>query len=442
MIPIENLVIGGGLAGTTIAVHLWRQGKEFLVLESSPRLGGKIETLLTPEACFEFGPNSFTNQTDDIFDLLEILGIKEDLLEPTSAARYRYILKKGKITRLPSGPPEILLTKALSLWGKIRFLKEIFHVPAKKKEEESIRDFFERHFGREVADSFADPFVSGIYAGDAASLSLPEAMPTLAEAEAKSSSLIRYLISQRKTAKAVPKSYELKRGLGSLFQRAEEKLGRERVHLGEQVQEIIPQGQAFRVLTDRCEYEAKNLYLTTPAYVSASLLKKSLPDASQALSQIDYAPVVTTHLRVPKKENYSFEGFGILLPSMEKRRILGVLWNSTVFPSLFGDKEHHYLTVYAGGARRRDLVGAEDSMIRNIISEEVQDLFSLSSPPSLLHMRRHTKAIPQYTLGYGKILKALQQALSQAPSLKIAGNYIGGISMPKTVTQAVATLSS
>src|SRR3989338_7566480 len=241
-IHVDSLIVGGGLAGTTVAAYLLERRKEFTLIESSSRLGGKVEPLLTDQACFEFGPNSFTNQSDEILVLLDKLGLKEEILSAAPCAKNRYILKEGRLARLPGKPQEMLTTQALSLGGRLRFFLEPFYVPKRKKEEESIQDFFVRHFGREVADCFADPFVSGIYAGDASQLSLAEAMPTMAAAEAQCNSLIRYLISQRKTAKASPESYELKRGLESLFHRAAERIGKERLHLSEETMEIVADG--------------------------------------------------------------------------------------------------------------------------------------------------------------------------------------------------------
>lgn len=436
---IPNLIIGGGLAGTTIAVSLRARGEEFLLLESSHRLGGKVETLLTPEACFEFGPNSFTDQSNqggEIFQLLETLGLTPDLLEAGPVGHNRYILKRGKVVRLPSGIQEIFTTQALSLRGRLRFLRELFYVPKRRSEEESVRDFFVRHFGREVADTFADPFVSGIYAGDAAQLSLQSALPMMAEAEAQSSSLIRYLLTHRKGSKATPRSYQLRQGLESIFHRALENIGRERIHLGETVHEVAPEGKGVRVVTGRGDYDAERLYLTTPAYTAATLLENRFGDLSQLLRQVDYAPVVTVHAKIPAAGDFPYKGFGILLPSIERRRILGALWNSFLFPSLFPDKANHYLTVYVGGTRHRELVDATESDLRQIVCDELQDLLGLDSSPTILHVRRHTRAIPQYLLGYGKILRGIAGALPRTPFLQLAGNYLGGVSMPKTVQQA------
>ncbi len=259
----------------------------------------------------------------------------------------------------------------------------------------------------------------------------------MAEAEEKSSSLIRYLISQRKMAKANPTSHQMKRGLESIFHRAQEKLGK-MVHLGETVQEIVPEGKQVRIITGDGEYKTDTLYLTSPAYVSARLLQKNCPESSKILNQIEYAPVITVHVRISREEVFPFNGFGILLPSSEKRQILGVLWNSTTFPSLFPDRKYHYLTIYVGGVLNKGITEADEAVIRQRVADEVTDLFKLKKSPEIIHIRRHPQAIPQYNLGYGKLLRSLLDSLKNYPHIKLAGNYIGGTSLPKVVAYAAS----
>ncbi len=434
---IDHLIIGGGLAGTTIAVHLHQRGLPFVLIEATTRLGGKIETKWTQEGCFEFGPNSFTNKSNDIFELLRLLQLEEDLIVPDPRAQHRYILKGGKILALPQKPQDLFTSPVLSLTGQLRFLREIAYVPDKPPEEESVWDFFARHFGPEVANYFADPFVSGIYAGDVHRLSLSAAFPTMSQAEIDSGSLLRYLIGRKKLHKTSPQIYQLKQGLESIFIRAREQLPAHALHFSELPLEIIPDSSGVKVVTDRRTYHAQQLYLTVPAYIAAQLLKKSIPELS-VLEQIHYAPVITAHLRVTRSESYPFAGFGMLIPSLENRAILGVLWNSSSFPELFRNQRYHYLTVYAGGMHHPDQVDLSAEQLRSLIHQEVRRLFHLKESPEILHMRRHPQAIPQYELGYGKIIEKTERALAPYPAIRLAGNYLGGISMPDTVAHAAA----
>lgn len=437
MIRIPNLIIGGGIAGITVALELMRRRSDFYLLESSSRLGGKVESLSTPEAHFEFGPNALAAVSPEMTQLLERLSLTDALIEANPVARHRYILKKGRPLLLPSKPPQILTTKALSLWGRLRFLSEIVYARRRKKREESVWDFFARHFGEQTARYIADPFVSGIFAGDARQISLLAAFPTMAEAEEKSPSLLRYLLSQRKMMKTDPRLYQLKGGLESIFRSAREKISGERIHLNEEVVTLAVDGKKMRVVTDCAEYEADRVYLTSPAYVASSILEKGFSQISAELKKVDYAPVITAHLRVSREEKFPFQGFGLLIPSEEQRQILGALWNSSSFPFHFHDDRHHYLTIYAGGAKNRKLIDLDDEVVRNMIAGEVENIFGLSRGVEFLHLRRHRQAIPQYVLGYGGILGRIQDLLSTVPGLKLGGNYLGGVSLSKTVTHAI-----
>ncbi len=433
----DTIIIGGGMAGTALAIRLHRENRSVLLLEASPRLGGKVDTLTTDGGCFEFGPNSFTDQCPEILDFISMLGRSSDILSPSPAARKRYILRNGQITRLPGGPQEILTTQALSLSGKLRFLLEPFYVPRKRVERESVYDFFRRHFGREVAEYFADPFVSGVYAGDVRKLSLEDAFPTMAGAERLHGSLIRYMIAQKKTGKATPQSFQILGGLSSLFRTAEELLGREYLHLKEAVTGLKPAENGFRIITKTTEYFSQRVCLATPADTASRLLNEHCPEASRLLAGIHYASVVVAHLRVPKSSAYPFDGFGLLIPSSEKCGVLGILWNSSTFPEMFSDCQHHYLTAFAGGAHHPEICSRNDEELRSLFGAEAQRLFALTTPPEILHLRRHPQAIPQYTIGHGDRIAALKKALADCPHLHLAGNYLEGISLPKTVAQAM-----
>lgn len=433
----SHIVIGGGIAGVTVALSLKRRGQEVLLLEGSPRLGGKIQTERRDGRILEYGPNSFTNQKEEIFTLLDWLGLTPDILEASPDARHRYILRNGKRVELPSKPQAILTTRALSPIGRLRFLREALYVRKAPLGEESVWAFFARHFGHEVADYFADPFVSGIYAGDPKQISLVAAFPTMAEAEKKERSLIRYLVKGRKMEKTTPKTYQLKNGLESIFEKALNILGPETCHLSEPVLSFKKNGHSFEVVTEQGTYHADSVTCATPAYQTAAIVKKEMSHLASFLEQIDYAPVVTVHLKVCRKESFDFKGYGILIPSSEKRPILGCLWNSETFPSLFQDKQNHYLTVFLGGALNPAVTRRSEDEIKKIVKGEAFSLFNLKEAPEILAVRCHERAIPQFNLGYGNILAGIEAELQKSPGLRLVGNYISGISLAKTVAGAM-----
>lgn len=435
---VPHLVIGGGIAGLTIALALRDQCADFLLLESSPRLGGKIETVKAGNNCLETGPTSLAAPTPATFALIERLLLDKSLVTPSPRSKNRFIIKKGRMRRLPSSPKDFFTTGALSFGGKLRFMSEIFAPKPSLFLEESVWEFFERHFGKETAKYIADPFVSGVYAGDATRLAIKTALPAIDQAEAASPSLIRYLFQKRGKKSAAPAFYEIRGGLESIFHHASQILDNNRIHLNESVQNIIPEGHGARVITDKEEYIASKVYVTAPAYAAGNILEKNYPDLTRLLNRVDYAPVVVAHLKISSKEKFPFNGFGVLIPSSEKRKILGALWNSSTFPELFSDS--HYLTVYAGGTRDRNFIRQEDDRIQKIVLDEAENLFGLKQGAEIVHLKRHPQAIPQCNLGYGSILDGIKEQTKKIPFLKLAGNYLGGVSITKTISHALATV--
>ena len=64
--------------------------------------------------------------------------------------------------------------------GKLRLLREPF-VGRGSDDDESVFDFVARRFGPEAAERAAGPALIGVYAGDAAALSVRAAFPRLAK---------------------------------------------------------------------------------------------------------------------------------------------------------------------------------------------------------------------------------------------------------------------
>ncbi len=122
----EFIVIGAGISGLTVAYKLARAGKEVIVLESAGKAGGKILTERIDGYLLEAGPNSLRVENPETIDLIEECGLTSRVIEISPNAKKRFILKKGKWVKIPSGPTEAITTSLLSIAGKLRIPLEIF----------------------------------------------------------------------------------------------------------------------------------------------------------------------------------------------------------------------------------------------------------------------------------------------------------------------------
>jgi oxygen-dependent protoporphyrinogen oxidase len=154
------------------------------------------------------------------------------------------------------------------------------------------------------------------------------------------------------------------------------------------------------------------------------------------LSSIYYSPVISIFLGVKREDiGRTLDGFGFLIPSKEKRKILGCLWNSC----LFGNRAPAgmvALNAFVGGARQPELTGLNDEQIIQITLDELKSIMQFSGKPVYLNITRWQKSIPQYEIGYQHKMDMLAQFEESNQGIFLAGNYRGGISVGDCVKNA------
>ena len=208
-------IVGGGIAGLSTAYYLEKNRREGLELEwtlfeKSDRLGGVIRTEYSEGYVLEGGPDSFLSIKPEATELCRELGLGSEIIRSNDFQRKTYILVKGRLVAIPEGlqfmvPTRLLpmVTTGLFSFGtKIRMAREWFGSTKNqdRNDDESVAEFVERHFGREMVDRVAEPLLAGVYGGNAKNLSLRAVLPRFAEMERGHGSLVRATLKARKSA--------------------------------------------------------------------------------------------------------------------------------------------------------------------------------------------------------------------------------------------------
>ena len=198
--PLEAdaIVIGGGIAGLSVAYELQRQNIPFVVLERSGRAGGVILSEEIDGYTIDAGPDALLVQKPDGIRLCEELGLGAELV-PTMPPRLAYVQRGMRLHPLPASavlgiPTRVgpfLTTKLFSWQGKARMAAELFVPPRRDGVDESIGGFMTRRFGAEATTYLAEPLLAGIHAGDVGRLSVRSLFPRFVEIEAAHGSLLR-----------------------------------------------------------------------------------------------------------------------------------------------------------------------------------------------------------------------------------------------------------
>ncbi len=437
----RTVIIGAGISGLAAAHQLRLQGDDVLLLEAGNQIGGVIGSERVDGFLLERGPNTLRGNTPALEDLINLLGIRK--ANASSASKSRFVLRDDKLIELPQSPLDIFSTAILSTNAKFRAVREPFVTPS-TAQDESVGAFFARRFGSEVAEYLADPFVSGIYAGDKDKLSILHTFPNLWKLEQQSGSVIKGMLKSRKNRAKSPKEegekpvgiYAFEEGLAELPNAIAKKLG-SRLTVGAAVRSVAKEGLRYAVtLSSGSSVQAERVIVSTPAYATATLVKQLAPEASELLNIVRYAPISTLHLGFKKSQFSKLpEGFGFLVPSNAKQSFLGCIYSSSMYPDR-APSDSVLLTVMIGGSSHPEMTRLSSSELTKLVMPELSALLSIKGDPSFTHMHTWERAIPQYEIGYQVVLDAVATAEKANLGLHLLGSYRGGVSVGDCVRNA------
>jgi len=432
-------VIGGGLTGLTAAWQLRRAGVPVVVLEASPRPGGVIASTRDGAWLWETGPNTLLEGSADVAAFVDAVGLGGRRLYAADSAKNRYVVRGGKLIAMPTSPLGFLGTKMFSWRAKLGLAGEPWRAKSPADAEESVADFVVRRLGQEFLDYAVNPFVGGVYAGDPRRLSVRHGFPKLHALEQEHGSLLRGALKRRNTSGG-PKGriFSFPEGLAELPRALATSLG-EAVQFGARVQTVRPAAGRWEITSEAGGQTSTGSFSAVlcalPADALASLRFEGVPAAGQLaeLREIEQPPVVSVFSGYRREDiAHPLDGFGLLMPEVEHRRILGTLFSSSLFPGR-APAGHVALTTFVGGVRAPELTQLDDAGLRRLVREELGDLLGVSDEPVYWHVQRWAHAIPQYTLGYGRFKAIFAAVEAAAPGLHFGGNARDGISLANCI---------
>ncbi len=440
------IVVGAGISGLVCAYALRKAGVDAQVLEASPRPGGVIRSEVRDGFLLELGPQSFSG-TAALRSLCTELGIADQLVQAPAGAP-RYVLNDGRLRAVPLNPAAMLTSSLLSAKTKWRIARDAFGTTRAPEEDESIAAFVRRKFGEELLDRLVAPFVSGIYAGDPERISLRAAFPQLYEAEKSAGSAIRGMMRAAKSREGTrerPTLLSFRSGNATLVRALAQKMG-SRLHLGAEALGIGVRREAGTVRFDVKFREsgseqlvvAERLVLATPADVAGALLRDVNAVFEPVLGGIEYAPVAVVSLSYRREDvGHSLDGFGFLAPRSSGLRVLGSVWNSSLFPER-APAGHVLLTSFVGGATNPGAAELSSGDLVALVHREVAPVLRIRAAPVFSHVQIYRRALPQYNIGHGERLMALERLTGDLPGLFLVGNYFRGPAIGNCVDLGMA----
>ena len=449
------VIVGAGISGLVTAFYLKRKIEQenrndsILLLEQDSRVGGHIQSIKDQGFIFDGGPRGFLAEGRRTLSLCKELGIWNKIQTSRDESRIRYIWRNNTLNPLPSKPTDIFTSKIIRFKEIKTVLGEYFKKSSAPSDDESVADFFTRRFSAEILDNFAELLITGVYAGDPKKLSAKSIFPKLKELEGQYGSILKGFIKSKKQKPEnhfdtdimsikKTKLVSFNEGMETIVTALKENLD-QIIKTKVNIKNIaFQENNSSTILYEHNGSQIKTdfdkIIFATPAYLTAEILKSSHPQLAKLLNEIEYAHIHVVCLGYHKKV-HQYKGFGFLSPRKEKLKMLGCIWNEMVFPSLAPEGEVNITAMY-GGACHPEMKDWDNAKLIYEVRKELELTMKIKEEPDAIEIFKYQKGIPQYNIGYQKIIDNIFEILKKNPNIFLTGSYINGVGINDCVKNA------
>jgi len=449
-------VIGGGITGLAAAHRLSElaPSMEVTLYELEDRPGGILQTIQKDGFLIEQSSDMFTLREPWAMQLCQRIGFQDQLISTNEQHRRAFVVRGGRLYPVPTGwsllsPTSIfslMTSRLLSLRGRMRVAWDYFKPAGGTGGDESLASFARRRLGREAYEQVIQPLVGGIFTADPEKLSMAATLPQFLAMERDHGSLIRGgKRAARKQGHAAASGARYgqfvtpRRGLSSLVDAIVARLPAESIRCQHHVTSLAqsPGGRwQLEVTSPSGENQQQvfdNVILATSARGAARLAENVDPSLADQLGQITAASAAVISLGYRREQiSHPLDGFGLVVPLVEKRPLIAASFSSVKFPGRAPDGQV-LLRVFIGGACQPELLEQSDDQLIETTLSQLEQLIGARGTPVLTHVTRWNRAMPQYHLGHLELVNQINSSVSCLAGLEVAGNAYHGVGIPACI---------
>lgn len=417
-------ILGAGISGLALAHFLQKEhgnGVEITIFEASSQPGGWLSSFCHEGAVFERGPRSLRSSSYALDQLILDLGLEKEMLYPPQEASRRYIAESGQLAALPDSLKALFCSK-LGRLALVSIVREPFSSKGPASDE-SVESFFYRRIGKRATDTFISALTAGIYAGCPDRLSMRSSFNALWRKEQDFGSLVFGMLFSKKEKPY--KIFSFKEGVSTLPKRLVETT-KAKILYNTPILSAREDHQSVHVVAGKA-------YAFDFLFLSSRNMAKILPDNDpmKPLVEIPTTSVATVSLAYKEAQKLP-AGFGFLCPKEEDPVLLGVVFDSNIFPEQNGSFKTR-LSVMMGGTKCPDLLSYSDEVLVAYARAYVQKYLQVAKREDFHLVTRAGSAISSYPVGHYRTLEALDGKMRRIIPF---GSSLHGVSVADSVTSA------
>jgi oxygen-dependent protoporphyrinogen oxidase len=439
-------VVGGGVAGLVAARELARAGREVVLVERSPRLGGALRSGRLAGVDVDVGAEAFALTRPQTRALVADLGLDDRVVMPRrSDARLvlpdAVVLLPPGLLGIPTDLSALPLEAAVGRAGVAEARRRDALPPTPVPPGTTLGALVRARLGDAVLERVVAPVVAGVHACHPDQVRADAVVPGLVDALASKGGLAAAASSLRRAA-GVPGAAVagLDGGMTVLVDALASGLQARGVQvvLGRPAQVVRRTGGGWRLrLADR-QVEADEVVVATAAAAAAALLEGE-PDVAGALGRVEAGDVAVVALVVddPRLDADPL-GSGALVaqphPRVRAKALTHVSAKWAWVRERFGPGRHVLRLSYGLDGRLGldpdrlgDAAVIDASTLLDVHPDRVVDLLVTRWPGTLVRP----------TPGHAEAVAAVRSAVAAVPGLGVVGAGLAGNGLAGTIAESL-----
>lgn len=381
--------------------------------------------------------------------------------KPLNKALVKYLIHDWKTSKL-----DLSTVSLENLGEEKKIIERNEKILNEKLNDISIYEFIKLRLGEDLAYWLIDPLLRGISSGDARTLSIRSMFSDMFKMEREFDGIIRGMIAKSKASSktnsvnAENTKENLDKNLQTIddssiwsFKNGMEQIPRSLVEFLSNDKNVELRTNSrllnFKINDDKklsltiqadeksYEIKADHVFFSINASDLVNLVPKEekLETFKSTLETIRSASVATINLEFNRKDIVDKNpGFGFLTPSHVNSSILGVVFDSCVFPELNKSNDVTRLSVMCGGDWYNELCKSDGNLDESKMVEKsmkvLHKYLNLNEDPSFIKINNLKNCIPQYRVGHYLKLKVLDKEINEQDlRLSLIGSSYSGISL-------------
>ncbi|MDX6329536.1 MAG: protoporphyrinogen/coproporphyrinogen oxidase [Streptomycetaceae bacterium] len=450
----DVVVVGGGISGLAAAYFLAERGARVTVLESTPRLGGKLYADEIAGVPVDLGAESMLARRPEAVGLAKAVGLADALEGPATAKASLWTrgrlrpMPKGQLMGVPGDMASLAASGVLSGTGLARLPLDHVLPRTKVGEDVAVGGFVAARMGREVVDRLVEPLLGGVYAGNAYEISLRAAVPQLYEAARTGRSLIEGVrdIQRRAAAQqdgpAAPVFAGIRGGVGRLPLAVADacRAAGAVIESGTLVRELRRSAaHRWQVVVDGDRVlDADAVVLAVPAGPAARLLSAESPGAAAELSAVEYASMALVTMAFRRRDLALLPpGSGFLVPPVDGKTIKASTFSSRKWGWIGeADPETFVLRTSVGRYGDEADLAWDDTDLVRLSRRDLEEAVGLTAAPVAARVTRWDNGLPQYPVGHLGRVARIREHVGKLPGLAVCGAVYDGVGIPACIASS------